>query len=78
MRLDVVWVTRLVASVLRYRLRRVSPPLWGHKPGTCAGLSVAGFNAKVLRKFATVLGSWVHTYAGVTVDLACRTSARSA
>ena len=78
MRLDVVWVTRLVASVLRYRLRRVSPPLWGRKPGTCAGAFRRWLQHKGFEEVRDCPWVWVHAYAGVTVDLACRTSARSA
>ena len=73
--LDVVWVTRLVAAILRFRLRSGALPSWSGKRGSCAAC---------LRQWKAVKGftelhpwTWFHEYAHVKVDLAGRVTAQS-
>ena len=73
--LDVVWVTRLVAAILRFRLRSGALPSWSGKRGSCAAclrqwMAVKGFTE--LHPWA-----WFHEYAHVKVDLAGRVTAQS-
>eukprot|EP00434_Breviolum_minutum_P007967 symbB.v1.2.007026.t1/scaffold428.1/size206322/1 len=71
----VVWVTRLVAAILRFRLRSGALPSWSGKRGSCAAC---------LRQWMAVKGftelhpwTWFHEYAHVKVDLAGRVTAQS-
>ena len=68
--LDVVWVTRLVAAVLRFRLRSGVLPSWEGGLGSCA----ACLRRWMSQKGFTILQPWIwwHEFAHVRVDLSSR------
>ena len=67
--LDVAWVTRLVAAVLRARFRSCDPS-WSNHGGTCSGALRSWFRSH----YFTSVRPWVwrHPVASVEVDLSVR------
>ena len=67
--LDVTWVTRLVAAVLRARFRSCDPS-WSNHGGTCSGALRSWFRS---HDFTSVRPwVWRHPVASVEVDLSVR------
>ena len=66
--LDVVWVTRLVSAVLRFRLSQSRGPVWSMKTGSCAHALRSWMSSKNFTE--TRPWVWHHVGANVTVDLA--------
>ena len=68
--LDVVWATRLVASVLRFRLSKGFGPMWTRSAGSCAGALRGWMSRKGFLEDAGRPWVWSHAFAGVSVNLA--------
>ena len=67
--LDVTWVTRLVAAVLRARFRSCDP-FWSYHGGTCSGALRSWFRSQDFTSVRPWV--WRHPVASVGVDLSVR------